>query len=455
MGARGVNVTLAKCRQNIEEILADGDNRVIALSGKWGTGKSHLWRSVQETSNDEKIRDAVYVSLFGSRSIAELKLKIAQGVVPTLKKGGALAETIRNGLVVARKALEGLNSGFSALEQFALVAAPLMIKGRLIVIDDIERKYDGLAIEEILGFIDDCVQNLGCRILLILNSDQLEDKEHWEVLREKVIDQELRLDTSSTEAFDIAAVLTPSAVAAHIKPAIETCQLTNIRVIRKIIRVVNRLLNDRPGLPPEVLARIIPSATLLSAIHYKGLENGPDFDFVLNFDEMLVAMVSNARAQRGEDETPEAKARERWRLLLDKLGIHGTDEFEVLVIAYLKSGLMESGAIGKTIDRYLAEGNALAARASAFDFFERCIWRPDISEEELVSELRAMLPNVGLLDMFAATSLHDQAMRLAGGADLAPEIINAWIPAFSGAASTGTGTAIRVRLQLLWPATAS
>jgi len=412
------------------ELLADADNRVIALSGNWGTGKSHLWKDVQAASKDTKIHEAVYVSLFGSRSIAELKLKIAQSALPSFGAGGAGSEKIKNGLVGIKKLLEGFHSGFSALDQFALAAAPLIIKNRFIVIDDIERKHDGLAIEEILGFIDDCVQNLGCRILLILNSDQLEDKQHWEFLREKVIDQELQLDTSPTEAFDIAAVLTPSAVAAHIKPAVEACQLTNIRVIRKIIRVVNRLLDNRAALPPGVLARIIPSATLLSAIHYKGLENGPDFDFVLNFEEVLVAMVSNARTQRGEDETPEAKARERWRLLLDKLGIRGTDEFEVLVVAYLKSGLMESAAIGKIIDRYLAEGHALTARASAFDFFERCIWRPDISEEELVSELRAMLPNVGLLDMFAATSLHDQAMRLAGGADLAPEIIKAWISAF-------------------------
>ena len=226
-------MTLARCKQNFIDLLADADNRVIALSGKWGSGKSHLWKEVQATSTDEKVKGAVYASLFGLSSIAELKLKIAQGVLPKLEAGGALADSIRNGYAGVKKVLKGIHTGFSALDELALIAAPMMIKGRFIVIDDIERKHEKLSIEEILGFIDDCVQNLGCRILLILNSDQLADKKLWELFREKVIDQELLLDTSSLEAFDIAMGLTSTEYAAQIKPAVEACQITNIRIVRR------------------------------------------------------------------------------------------------------------------------------------------------------------------------------------------------------------------------------
>ncbi|QQE89287.1 NTPase KAP [Azotobacter chroococcum] len=423
-------MTLARCRQNFIDLIGDADNRVIALSGKWGTGKSHLWKEVQKKTTDDKAKEAVYVSLFGVSSIAELKLKIAQGLLPKLEAGGTLVETIKNGYAGVKKVLKGFHSGFSALDELALIVAPMMIKGRFIVIDDIERKHDKLCIDEILGFIDDCVQNQDCRILLILNSDQLGDKKLWELFREKVIDQELRLDTSPSEAFDIAATLTTTAYAEQIKPAVEACQITNIRIIQKIIRVVNRLLANRGQLPPDVLSRVIPSATLLSAIHYKGLEDGPDFDFVLNFNCMLFAMLACETKKRGEEDTPEAKARERWRLLLDKLGIHGTDEFEVLVVDYLGSGLIEGAAVGRIIDHYLAEGRELAARTRAHDFFERCIWHPEISEAELLEEIRAMLPDVGLLDMFLVTSLHEQAGRLAGGAGLAQEFIDSWLAEF-------------------------
>jgi hypothetical protein len=422
-------VTLAKCRQNFIDLLADADNRVIALSGKWGTGKSYLWKDVQATSTDDKVRDAVYVSLFGLSSIAELKMKIAQGVLPKLEAGGMLAESIKNSVVGAKKVLTSIFAGFSALDELALIAAPMMIKGRFIVIDDIERKHKKLSIDEILGFIDDSVQNLGCRILLILNSDELRDKKLWELLREKVIDHELRLDTSPSEAFHIAVGLTSTAYAAHIKPAVEACQITNIRLIRKIIRVANRLLANRAQLPPGVLSRVIPSTTLLSAIYYKGLEDGPDFDFVLGFEDSVVSMVARETEKRGEEETPEAKARERWLLLLDKLEIRATDEFEILVVDYLKSGLIEGAAVGLIIDRYLAEVRELAGRARVQEFFERCIWHPEITDAELVEELRAMLPDVGLWDMYKVTSLHDQAMRLVGGTGLARELVDGWLAA--------------------------
>lgn len=421
-------MTLERCRKNFVDLLSDYENRVVALSGKWGTGKSHLWKEVQSASADEKIKEAVYVSLFGLGSIADLKLKIAQGVLPKLEAGGVSAELIRNGYAAVKKVLKSINPGFSALDELALIATPMMIKGRFIVIDDIERKHEKLSIDEILGFIDDCVQNLGCRILLILNSDQLGDKKFWDLFREKVIDQELRLDTSPSEAFDITLGLAPTAYAAHIKPAIEACQITNIRIIRKIIRVVNRLLQDRHQLPTDVLSRIIPSATLLSAIYYKGLEDGPDFDFILGFDNSLISLMK--KKNQDEEETPEAKARERWQLLLDKLGIRGTDEFEVLVVDYLKSGLIDGAAVGRIVDRYLAEGHELTVRARVHEFFEHRWWHPEITEIELLEEIRALLPDVGLLDMFSVTSLHDQAKYLAGDTGLAQELVDAWLIAF-------------------------
>lgn len=425
-------MTLAQCHDTLIELLADQENRVIAVSGKWGTGKSYLWRSqVQENSNDKTIKDAVYTSLFGVSSIPEFKLKIAQSSMTSLQPGSPVAEAVRTGYAGLKKVLQKLHSGFSALDEVALLMAPMAIKGRLIVIDDIERKHAKLTIDEVLGFIDDCVQNLGCRILLILNSDQLADIALWDVFREKVIDQELRLDTSPAEAFDIAARLTETAYAAAIKSAIEICRITNIRIIRKIIRVVNRLLDGRQALPEQVLARSVPSVTLLGAIHYRGLEDGPDFDFVLKFEESLIASLQE-RDARGRDAEvpPESKNRERWLLLLDALGIRGTDEFEQLVVDHLRSGLVDGAKVGRVIDRYVAEGHELAVRTRAQDFFHRCAWHPEFSEAQLLDELKTFVVDVGAMDMYLVTSLHDRAVGIAGGDAVARELIDGWLAAF-------------------------
>lgn len=423
-------MTLARTKENLLESLADKENRVIALSGKWGTGKTHLWTEVQKASTDEAVKNAVTVSIFGASTISDLKLKVAQKLLPKVGEGGVVSDRLKNGLAATRKVLNSFHKAFSALDELALIATPMMMKGRFIVIDDIERKHEKLSIDEILGFIDDCVQNLECRILIILNSDQLVDKKHWELFREKVIDQELRLETSSAEAFDIAVKLTPTDYATELKRAVEACKLVNIRIIRKVIKVSNRLLANRGKLAPGVVSRVVPSTTVLSAIHYKGLDDGPDFEFVLKFESTFVAMMAREAEKKGESETPEAKARERWRLLLDEVGFRGADEFEALVVDFLKSGLIDAGAIGKIIDRYVVEGQALEAREQAHSFSDRVTWHPEVPDTQLVEELKTLVARAGLLDMFTVTSLHYQAGTIPGAAPVGDEIVKAWIAAF-------------------------
>ena len=51
-------------RRALESLIADTQNRVLALSGPWGTGKSHLWDEVRRHSGDANVKKSVYVSLF-------------------------------------------------------------------------------------------------------------------------------------------------------------------------------------------------------------------------------------------------------------------------------------------------------------------------------------------------------------------------------------------------------
>lgn len=194
-------MTLARCKAALLRLIDDQENRVIALSGKWGTGKTELWKQVRGETVDAKAKDAVLVSLFGVSTITELKLKIAEGLAPKLGEGHF--DAIKAGIAGFKKVLKGFHSSFSALDELSLLAVPFMLKGRFIVIDDIERKHTKLTIDEILGFIDECVQNHECRILLVLNSDKLEDQKLWGQTREKVVDQEIKLK----ETGDVLSVI--------------------------------------------------------------------------------------------------------------------------------------------------------------------------------------------------------------------------------------------------------
>lgn len=419
-------MTLATCRQNLLQLLADPENKVIALSGKWGTGKTHLWRQAQGDLEGSTIKGAVAVSIFGLSTVNDLKIKIAEGVLPNIKKGGAIAEMVKDRWGNLKRFMKKVDPRFSFLDEVELVALPLLIKDRLLVIDDIERKHDKLSVDEVLGFVDDCVQTLGCRVLLILNSDQLSDPKLWERFREKVIDQELRLDTSPAEAFAIALGLTSCLYADQIKPSVEGCGITNIRIIRKILRVANRLLAGRNEVPEHVLARVLPSITLLSAIHYKGLDDGPTTDFVLEFDAMQVALHTMG-ADDKRRESPEVEVQARWHLLMDRLGIRSTDRFEGLVADYLRTGMFDGSVVGEAIDRFTHEGRQLAMRVRADTFFEHCWWHPELSEQDLLAEVRAMVPDVRYLDIYRVTAVHDRAVALHDGAAVANELVDAWL----------------------------
>ena len=420
-------MTLKTTKDHLIQLLSDRDNKVIALSGKWGTGKSHLWREVKATSKDEAVKSALYVSLFGLRNMNQLKLKVVQSALPSAERHSAAWETVRVGIEGVRKFLTSLHKGFTALDELALLTVPSLLKDKVIVLDDIERKHDKLSIDEVLGFIDEFTQQHGARFVLILNSDKLEDRRIWETLREKVVDQELRLGTSTSEAFAIAVGLSPSTYAERIRSTAERCGLTNIRIIRKVIKAVNLILGNRTGLSDALLSRVVPSTVLLAAIHYKGIENGPDFDFVLSQgtpNDWSVLIDKEC------DDNDESKRKSKWKLLLTDLAIHGCDDYELLVIEFLQSGLFDPSAVAAIIDRYAAENDNMNARNDLNQFFQRLAWDHRLSEANLLVEATQLAPRVHLLDVFNFTSFHDAVEELEGGKDLAKAMLESWIVAF-------------------------
>lgn len=420
-------MTLKSTKDHLVQLLADQDNKVIALSGKWGTGKSHLWQEVKTASADEAVKGALYVSLFGLSDMNQIKLKVVQSALPSAEKHSAAWDKLRVGMEGARKVLTSLHKGFSALDELALLAVPSLLKDKVIVLDDIERKHEKLSIDEVLGFIDEFTQQHGARFVLILNSDQLANRKVWDTLREKVVDQEIRLNTSTSEAFDIAIELAPSPYVDRIGAAAERCGLTNIRIIRKVIKAVNRILGNRTDLSDALLSRVVPSTVLLAAVHYKGIEDGPDFEFVL---AQGTPSDWGVLLEKDKVENEESKRKSKWKLLLNELGIHGCDDYELLVIEFLQSGLFDVSAVSAIISRYAAENDAMSARNDINKFFERLIWDHRLSEADLLEQAKELAPLVHLIDVYNFTSFHDAVDELLNGHDVAAAMLNGWITAF-------------------------
>ena len=420
-------MSLQSTKNHLIQLLDDHDNKVVALSGKLGTGKSHLWGEVKDASGDEKVKGAIYVSLFGLSSIDQMKKKLIEMVIPGAEANPGMWESAKQAVSSGVKVLEGFHKGFGTLNDLSLILAPAMLRNKVIVLDDIERKHDKLNVEEVMGFIDEFTQQHGARIVLILNSDQLADKKMWDTLREKVIDQEVRLETTPAEAFGIALGIVPTTYAARIQKTVLTCGVTNIRIICKVIKAVNRILGKREDLSDEVLSRVVPSTVLLAATHYKGIDDGPDLEFILkiaNPDDW------GDYGKKAEELDDASKLRAKWRLLLQEIGVNGCDEYENLVVEFLKSGLFDTSDVEKIIDRYASEADVMHAISMAKLFNEHVIWHHKMTDAELVAEASELAKTSHLLDAYSVTYHHQLISELQGGPPIASAFLKNWIDAF-------------------------
>lgn len=424
-------MSLKKAKEQLIRLLGEADCNVIALSGKWGTGKTYLWNEVKSTSGDDKVKKALYVSLFGLSSVDQVKRKLIETAIPGVESHGGVFDGLKSLFGAGVKALSTHYKALAAINDLnLLLMAPVVFQNRVIVIDDIERKHERLGIDEILGFVDEYSKQYGLRFILVLNDDQLSSKgdqeKLWATFREKVIDQEVKLSTSADEAFSIAIGLVPSNYAKAIKRASISCALTNIRIIVKVIKAANRILGGR-NLEEVIQARVVPSIVLFSAIHYRGLDDGPDFKFALNAGNP--DWLSFERDEN-KDPTDEEKREDRWQLLMEELSIHACDEFEQILVEFLESGLFDASKIEKIIDGYVAEKEIFEAREAANTFLTRVLWDHRIDDAQLVAEAAALPAISGFLDPFVATKLNDALAKLPGGGPIGQAIIDGWIAAF-------------------------
>ncbi|CAB5281431.1 hypothetical protein IST455A_00831 [Burkholderia multivorans] len=429
-------MTIKQAKTQLISLINNVDLKVFALVGAWGTGKTHLWNEIRAESHDEIIQGARYVSLFGLKDINQLKLKVVQSALPVGGDSNSLTEALMTTWKTGVDALKKVHAGFSALDELALVAVPVALRNRFVVIDDIERKHASLSVDEVLGFVDEYSQNFGARFLLILNSDQFSpsaDGALWTAFREKVVEEELRFTPTPGEAFDIAVPALNSPYRAVARAAVDACGITNIRVIRQAYRLVVRLLGATEDMPDAIQARTVPSIVLISALANKAIKDGPTLEYVAGYNRDSSNFVRRYRGQEGdaskekvEDATPAA-----WQVLLSKLGINAADEFEELVVAFVRDGRHDAKAIEAVVQGYRQNQRRTESTSLAYAFFDRITWCVTDPDDDLVADARELIDRVADLDPYTVTTLASQMVDLPDGDKLERDLIDGWLAHFA------------------------
>nr|MDP2190172.1 hypothetical protein [Rhodoferax sp.] len=408
--------TYTRVKSSLLVLLRDTDQKVIALKGKWGTGKTYLWRAVAtEMYGDGKASEQpIYVSLFGAKTIADLKLRILQNAY--LKDASTTQKWMKTSGGFAKQVLQKF-TGYS-VEDAALLWLSELVSGRLIVIDDIERKHKSLDIDEFLGLLDEYTETHKTRFVILLNTDKLNDIDMWNMLHEKVIAVEVVLEPTPTESFDVAAHGMNSPYLPNVRAAVAALKINNIRVIKRVLTTIQRIADATGGCGTFSMSRWIPSTVLLTASHYKAVDSAPPFEYIKSFN-------SYKRMFEKDNEERDSKEVE-WDALLEQLGIHSADDYEVILQEYLRAGMLDVDRLKKLFEKYEKEAIHAVATKQRQDFFEAVWWDPHLSKAELLTTARALRPTIGQLDPGAITDIVSVVEDL-GDSALAKEFLDAWL----------------------------
>jgi hypothetical protein len=406
--------TFDRVRSNIIKLLQDMDYKVIALTGKWGTGKTFLWESISDQVFKETNKKPIFVTLFGARSVNDLKLRIIQNAY--LNDESNLKKVIKAGSTLGAKWFESF-VGPNFIDVTALWL-PKLVSERLIVIDDIERKHKDLDIDEFLGLLDEYSKMSGCRFLILANIKQLNDAEEmWKVMHEKVIDAEVVLEPSSFDSFDVASQGNESSYLAEAREAVGKIGVTNIRVIKCILKTIDQVAEIIGGKKIS-LHPWVPSTALMVTSHFRGIEDAPTLEYIKSCN----TYTSLLREEKENQDPKEVK----WDSLLRSLGISSADEYEEIIQEYLTSGFLDNQRLIELFGKYEKEEAHGDISSQIRSFLDLVWWNPKLSETDLLSKARDFLSATRMMTTGDITSMVDIIEDL-GDAGLARQFLDAWV----------------------------
>lgn len=183
----------------------------LLVHGAWGVGKTHLVRNAVKEIREEKNAEAVnksskiqdlYISLNGITKTEEILGSLFSQIIkakhPKLSTAMGLLQNAGAGLAGMATFASGLgNTGQSIIQKTSspigeILAEALCDKNDLLIIlDDLERC--NIPMRELLGYINHLIQNESYKIIIISNTDKIEEDEKpiFKQISEKVIGERI------------------------------------------------------------------------------------------------------------------------------------------------------------------------------------------------------------------------------------------------------------------------
>jgi hypothetical protein len=335
-------MSVQNVRSAIERFLASNKEEVLCIRGAWGTGKTYNWKTITRELRDKPgaiaLNDYAYVSLFGLNSIAEVKTQILQSMVvrsqigdtPDLQTFGNVLKAAESGL--KKGIVQTITSVLGSRGEAIVSAMGFLTNRTIICLDDFERKGTKLSNADVLGLITYLKEERHCKVVLLLNDNQLDDRKTFDSYLEKVVDINLKFEPTVSE---IGAIAIPDTdvVAKMVRDDAEMLGINNVRVIQKIMKLVRDIEPMLTKYAPVVTTNAVAIITLFGWSHLQP-ELAPPIDYLKRV---------NTYSSRKDDEELDLK----WRDLLMKFKYAHASEFDLALLKGVQDGYFEKADIDR------------------------------------------------------------------------------------------------------------
>ncbi|MGO4871777.1 MAG: hypothetical protein ACLPGW_14405 [Roseiarcus sp.] len=359
-------------KTEIARFLKDDRPGVLCIRGKWGVGKTHAWKEALKAALSEKrlgLLKYAYVSLFGLNSLEAFKYAVfenSQNIEKGVRDAGF--ETLEDFVGAAsrwRPVLKALTSGAMVTRwlgpEGVQALSFLAVRKQIVCIDDFERRGKSLDAADALGLASFLRQERDCKVVLILNEEKLDKESRSDFDRhlEKVVDVSLAYDPSPAMAAKIGAGGDSEAE----RLVAERCValgITNVRVIRRVLRLVETVLPKLADYDAEV-ARMAAAALTLFCWSHDQPDEAPPLDYLENRMRDMAAL---------DRKPPDGTDKAGWMATLDAYGYRWTDAFDLALIDAVRKGYFDDDRLA----REAAKLHAKLVKSHAEGSFESA-WR--------------------------------------------------------------------------------
>ncbi|PUD54052.1 KAP family NTPase [Helicobacter pylori] len=183
----------------------------IAINGKWGIGKTYLWKNELAPLIKDKFRkNPIYTSVFGKKDEqAIIEDLVAQFLSAEKQKTNPIRNII-NGILSFLSVHFGVKINVNVDFLFKTLKKEHM-ENTIVCIDEFERLSDKIQVQDILGLISELKEHKGCCVIAIYNdlklfTDEMQNEQKRKIFDaycEKVFDRMFNFSPCAKEQIEV------------------------------------------------------------------------------------------------------------------------------------------------------------------------------------------------------------------------------------------------------------